>query len=156
MPATAARYGLSRADLENPERAFTGALKYRRDIRNILAKGGVEPSEANVLASYNAGEGRVLRNRGVPRIRETQDYVSKILGGGARPQVPAGDLYNQQMSQTPSAYAPGDQLTVSQSAYKPPDPYKPMSQGAMPTDINSFAGGLWGSMMGGVYGGKAG
>jgi soluble lytic murein transglycosylase-like protein len=33
-----------------------------------------------VLAAYNAGEGAIQRFGGIPPYRETQNYVSRILG----------------------------------------------------------------------------
>ena len=32
------------------------------------------------LAAYNAGPARVAKANGIPRIRETQNYVSAIMG----------------------------------------------------------------------------
>jgi soluble lytic murein transglycosylase-like protein len=40
---------------------------------------------ARALAAYNAGPGRVDQAGGIPEIEETQNYVSRILGGQQRP-----------------------------------------------------------------------
>ena len=72
MPGTARRLGVRRPfdAAEN----IRGGTKYLRELMDMF--GG----EVNlVLASYNAGEGAVLKyGRNVPPYRETRDYVKKI------------------------------------------------------------------------------
>ena len=72
MPGTARRLGVRRPfdAAEN----IRGGTKYLRELMDMF--GG----QVNlVLASYNAGEGAVLKyGRNVPPYRETRDYVKKI------------------------------------------------------------------------------
>jgi transglycosylase-like protein with SLT domain len=72
MPGTARRFGVFRPfdAAEN----IRGGTRYLRELMDMF--GG----EINlVLASYNAGEGAVMRyGRNVPPYRETRDYVRKI------------------------------------------------------------------------------
>jgi soluble lytic murein transglycosylase-like protein len=71
IPATAQRFNV--ADPLDPESNVRGGLAY---LRRLLAlfNGDVRL----VAAAYNAGEGAVLRHRGVPPYRETRDYVMRI------------------------------------------------------------------------------
>lgn len=72
MPGTAARFGVRRPS--DPAQNITGGTRY---LQQLIAQfdGRVDL----VLASYNAGEGAVLKfGRKVPPYRETRDYVRKI------------------------------------------------------------------------------
>lgn len=69
MPGTAAGLGVDRYDVQQNLR---GGARY---LRQQLDRFGAYHL---ALAAYNAGPGRV-RNGNVPRIVETQDYVSNIL-----------------------------------------------------------------------------
>jgi Zn-finger nucleic acid-binding protein len=72
MPGTAARFGVRRAS--DPAQNIAGGTRY---LKQLIAQfdGRVDL----VLASYNAGEGAVLKfGRKVPPYRETRDYVKKI------------------------------------------------------------------------------
>lgn len=72
MPGTAARFGVSRPS--DPAQNIAGGTRY---LKQLIAQfdGRVDL----VLASYNAGEGAVLKFGGrVPPYRETRDYVKKI------------------------------------------------------------------------------
>jgi soluble lytic murein transglycosylase-like protein len=94
MPETAARYGL--VNPHDPKAAIDAGARYLRDL---LKRFGGRVDLA--LAAYNAGEGTVesflkgkplllptgkiinprgLTTSGVPPYRETQNYVSSILG----------------------------------------------------------------------------
>ena len=72
MPATAERFGVTnRADPSENIKAGVAYLSWLMehfDNDPILA-----------LAGYNAGEGAVRQNGGVPPYRETRDYVPKVL-----------------------------------------------------------------------------
>lgn len=72
MPATAARFGVrdSFATAEN----IRGGVAY---LDWLLGHFGGDPILA--LAGYNAGEGAVGRNAGVPPYAETRAYVPKVL-----------------------------------------------------------------------------
>lgn len=71
IPETAQRFRV--ADPFDPESNVRGGLAYLRQLL-ALFDGNVRL----VAAAYNAGEGAVLRHRGVPPYRETRDYVMRI------------------------------------------------------------------------------
>ena len=72
MPGTAAELGV------NPDDPFANLEGGARYLREQLDRFDGDLEKA--LAAYNAGPGRVIRAGGVPRIRETQHYVSAIMG----------------------------------------------------------------------------
>ncbi len=72
MPGTAARFGVRNAS--DPAQNIMGGVRYLRELHGRFG-GRVEL----VLASYNAGEGAVMRyGQRVPPYRETRDYVKRI------------------------------------------------------------------------------
>lgn len=79
MPDTARDpgYGVQPiSDTRNPTESLRFAAEY---MRAMLDK--YKGDYALALAAYNAGTGTVDKAGGVPPIKETQDYVSAILGG---------------------------------------------------------------------------
>lgn len=75
IPPTAARYGVSAAELMIPERNIHAGVSYLRDLSRMF-KGQPEL----VIAAYNAGEGAVYKyNRKIPPYLETQNYVRKVM-----------------------------------------------------------------------------
>lgn len=72
MPATAARFGVS--DSFQPDQNIRGGVAY---LDFLLNEFNYDPVLA--LAAYNAGEGAVRENGGVPPYRETRGYVPKVL-----------------------------------------------------------------------------
>lgn len=72
MPATARYLGVNPDD---PMQNLEGGARYLREQLDRF-DGDLEKA----LAAYNAGPGRVIRANGIPRIRETQNYVAAILG----------------------------------------------------------------------------
>lgn len=102
MPGTAKELGV---DPNDPYQNITGGVTYLR--KQLDAFNG---DEAKALAAYNAGPGAVRRAGGVPKIAETQDYVSKIATGqpfaapppAASPIAPAKD--NRPVSETLGFY----------------------------------------------------
>ena len=72
MPATARYLGVNPDD---PHANLEGGARY---LRMQLNRFGGDLEKA--LAAYNAGPGRVERANGIPRIRETQNYVRSIMG----------------------------------------------------------------------------
>ncbi len=71
MPATA-RY--LQVDPDDPLQNLEGGARYLREQLDRF-DGNLEWA----LAAYNAGPGRVERAKGIPRIRETQEYVASIM-----------------------------------------------------------------------------
>ena len=72
MPGTARDLGV------NPDDPFANLEGGARYLREQLDRfdGDIEKA----LAAYNAGPGRVIAANGIPRIRETQTYVSSVMG----------------------------------------------------------------------------
>jgi hypothetical protein len=71
MPATADQYGVT--DAFDPMANLDAGAQH---LRMLLDRYGGDLTLA--LAAYNAGEGAVRRHNGVPRYRETVDYVRKV------------------------------------------------------------------------------
>ncbi len=72
MPGTARELGVDPSD---PYANLEGGARYLRAQLDRF-DGDVEKA----LAAYNAGPGRVIAAGGIPRIRETQHYVTAIFG----------------------------------------------------------------------------
>jgi soluble lytic murein transglycosylase-like protein len=74
MPGTAARFGVQR--IHDPAQNIAGGTRFLKQLMGRF-NGRVEL----VLASYNAGEGAVIKyGHRVPPYRETRDYVRRISG----------------------------------------------------------------------------
>jgi len=71
MPATSEQFGVK--DPFDPHQNIEAGTKL---LKQLLTKYNNDVSLA--LAAYNAGEGRVDKDGGVPQIRETQNYVTDI------------------------------------------------------------------------------
>jgi hypothetical protein len=71
MPATAEQFGVK--DPFDPRQSVEAGTKL---LKQLLGKYNNDVSLA--LAAYNAGEGRVDKDGGVPQIPETQNYVNGI------------------------------------------------------------------------------
>jgi len=72
MPGTAARFGVRQSS--DPAQNIAGGTRYLKQLM-----GQFDGRIDLVLASYNAGEGAVLKfGRKVPPYRETRDYVKRI------------------------------------------------------------------------------
>lgn len=72
MPDTAARFGVT--DRMNPAQNIKAGVAYLDWLM-----GHFQNDPILVLAGYNAGEGAVRDNAGVPPYAETRDYVPKVL-----------------------------------------------------------------------------
>lgn len=72
MPSTA--YALQVPDSFHPDNNVEGGVKY---LRYLIALFKNDLSLA--LAAYNAGENAVIKHRGIPPYRETQNYVQRVL-----------------------------------------------------------------------------
>lgn len=72
IPATASRFGV--ADTTDPAQNIKGGVAY---LDWLMTEFNRDP--LMVLAAYNAGEGAVRANAGVPPYAETRDYVPKVL-----------------------------------------------------------------------------
>jgi soluble lytic murein transglycosylase-like protein len=72
IPATAERMLVS--DPFDARQNVLGGTRYLRVLANLF-NGNLQLT----LAAYNAGEGAVIRYRGIPPYEETQAYVSRVL-----------------------------------------------------------------------------
>ena len=72
IPETAERMLVK--DIYDPRENIFGGTRHLRVLANMF-NGDLELT----LASYNAGEGAVMRYGGIPPYPETQDYVAKVL-----------------------------------------------------------------------------
>jgi hypothetical protein len=72
IPATADRFGVT--DAMDPVANIKGGVAYLDWLMKTFGKDPVM-----VIAAYNAGEGAVTRNDGVPPYAETRDYVPKVF-----------------------------------------------------------------------------
>ncbi len=72
IPDTAKRFGV--ADALDPVQNIKGGIAY---LDFLMKTFGNDP--VLVLAAYNAGEGAVTANNGVPPFAETRNYVPKVL-----------------------------------------------------------------------------
>jgi len=78
IPTTAQRFGVN--DLFSPQQNVDAGVRY---LKALLERynGNLELA----LAAYNAGEGAVDRAHGIPRFRETRDYVQRVQSAYFRP-----------------------------------------------------------------------
>lgn len=72
IPATAQRFGV--ADALEPDQNIRGGVAYLDWLMKHFDR-----DPLMVLAAYNAGEGAVEANDGIPPYAETRDYVPKVL-----------------------------------------------------------------------------
>lgn len=72
IPATAERFGVT--DSMDPVENIKGGVAYLDWLMKHFDRDPIM-----VIAAYNAGEGAVKANRGVPPYSETRDYVPKVL-----------------------------------------------------------------------------
>jgi len=72
IPATASRFGVT--DSKDPVQNLKGGIAY---LDWLMKEFDGDP--LMVLAAYNAGEGAVKSNGGVPPYAETRAYVPKVL-----------------------------------------------------------------------------
>lgn len=82
MPSTWETRGIDgngdgKRDVWDPEDAIPSSAKYlcdiAKDVENVPGN-----KQSNILAAYNAGPYAVIKARGVPPIKETQNYVKSI------------------------------------------------------------------------------
>jgi soluble lytic murein transglycosylase-like protein len=72
MPRTGRWMGAS--DLYDPEQNVDAGVKYIKYLQKRF-----DGNLTKTIAAYNAGEGNVMRYRGVPPFRETRTYVKKVM-----------------------------------------------------------------------------
>jgi len=72
MPGTAGRYAVG--NTFDPAENIRGGVRHLRFLQDRF------PGQVHLaIAAYNAGEGAVLRYKGIPPYAETRQYVSRVL-----------------------------------------------------------------------------
>lgn len=72
IPGTAKRMGVS--DAFDPHENIMGGTKYLRLLLDMF-----EGNPVHAVAAYNAGEGRVMKYKGIPPFPETKQYVARVM-----------------------------------------------------------------------------
>lgn len=90
MPATASDYGVTDPDqLYDPATNYRVGIQHFKRLCNVFSDAGMcgegefDPKQRgaiDVMASWNAGEGSVLKHKGMPPFEETRDFVEKVFG----------------------------------------------------------------------------
>lgn len=77
--------GNGRASAFDPADAIDAQARHMCELYEKAARSGLEGHRVELaLAGYNAGWGAVLKYRGIPRYRETQAYVRRVMGSVQR------------------------------------------------------------------------
>src|SRR5574343_553180 len=71
MPGTARSLGVK--NINDPQENIDAGVRYFKEQLDAFG------DDALALAAYNAGPGRVIKANGIPNIKETKNYVNKIL-----------------------------------------------------------------------------
>lgn len=72
IPGTAKRMGVT--DAFDPQENIMGGTKYLRLLLDMF-----DGNPVHAVAAYNAGEGRVIKYKGIPPFPETQKYVERVM-----------------------------------------------------------------------------
>jgi soluble lytic murein transglycosylase-like protein len=96
MPRTGRWMGAR--DLYDPEQNIDAGVKYIKYLETRF-NGNLKKT----IAAYNAGEGNVMRYKGIPPFRETQHYVKKVLRNYDKRQKQLENYEQQRGSSAPEA-----------------------------------------------------
>jgi hypothetical protein len=124
MPDTAARFGVK--DSYDITQAVPAGLRYLKQHLDEFKDPGV------ALAAYNAGEGAVRKYKGIPPFKETQNYVSSILGL----------LQDNEPQETPTRTVWGVPVSTSSVPPVPEEAAPAASPAKQNYDVKNFANDL--------------
>lgn len=99
MPATAERMGVSRQELFSPERNMEAGVKYISYLSRLFNN-----DPRLVAAGYNAGEGAVMKYRGIPPYKETQNYAPAVVARFQLLEACGDACYTKQHMANPQKY----------------------------------------------------
>lgn len=139
MPDTAKDpgYGIAPiSDRRDPEASLRFGAQYMRAMLDKYGDYGL------ALAAYNAGPGAVEEYGGIPPFRETQNYVSAILGGKMQPSFRGGLSMGAPGSSLPSEdlmFGISEDPEKEEIIQSMMSRFRPEDQGAMAEDLARFA-----------------
>ena len=105
VPSTARRFGVSNSF--DARQNIDAGVRYLKYLQTLYGS-----NMRLVLAAYNAGEGAVFKYRGIPRYRETENYVYQV---GRR----WGELNRNRKPAAPKKNEPAPALTNPNSGPRP-------------------------------------
>lgn len=100
MPGTARAMGVSNP--MDPRQNIRGGVRYLREMYDRFGDFG------KAVAAYNAGPGAVKKYGGTPPYKETQNYVSRVMGGFTASDGTTA-VHDAPMPPAPSAVSPQTQ-----------------------------------------------
>lgn len=120
LPSTARKYGMTAADLRNPEQNLEAGASYLDDLYNRFG------SPRLVHAAYNAGPGAVNKYGGVPPYKETRNYVGRVDDfarqySGANLNSVEGEADRAVESESPPVVGPPAIQPSGLASLEPPD-----------------------------------
>ena len=127
MPATAERMGVSRQELFSPERNMEAGVKYISYLSRLFNN-----DPRLVAAGYNAGEGAVMKYRGIPPYRETQNYAPAVVARFQLLEACGDACYTKQHMANPQKY-----LSMIQNGSYAPSRVIPPKRAASKSRINT-------------------
>jgi len=96
MADTASKPGYGVAPMK--DKSIDEQLRFGAEYMSALVKQN-NGDYGMALASYNAGHGNVLKHKGIPPFKETQDYVKKILGNREVAAQPTATLMTEKQQE---------------------------------------------------------
>ena len=80
MPDTAIQYGVR--NVFDPAQNIEGGTKYLKDLMRLY-----DDKTDLVLAAYNAGQEAVRKYGGIPRYKETQNYIDRVMARYSKERI---------------------------------------------------------------------
>ena len=114
MPATAERMGIPTSQLFNPERNMEAGVRYLSYLGRLF-----DNNPRLMAAAYNAGEGAVMKYKGVPPYKETQNYAPAVVNRLNLLEQCGTQCYTSTHMANPTRYTSGAVQQYQQYAPQP-------------------------------------